>query len=62
MSSTCRGECVDNREGIKFVHFRQTRYKDGMGCCVKCEKGWHTDQRLCHCCSNKMRYNRRAKK
>jgi len=61
MSSVCRGECITNREGIKFVALRQVRYAEGMGSCLKCEKSWFTNQRLCHCCKSKMRYNRRAK-
>ena len=61
MSVSCRGDCEINREGIKFVAYRQVRYNQGMGSCYKCQKGWHTDQRICHCCHSKMRYNRRSK-
>lgn len=56
---TCRGICEINREEIDFVAIRQTRYDKGMKSCVKCEKGWHTVQRFCHCCTAHMRSNRR---
>ena len=61
MSVSCRGDCDTNREGIKFVEFRQVRYSEGMGSCYKCRKAWHTNQRLCHCCHSKIRYKRRNK-
>ncbi|MGY5150359.1 MAG: hypothetical protein ACW9W3_09875 [Candidatus Nitrosopumilus sp. bin_68KS] len=61
MSSMCRGECETNREGIHFVAIRQVRYDKGMGSCIKCQKAWTTNQRYCHCCKSKMRYNRRDK-
>lgn len=62
LSVACRGDCITNREGIKFVPHRQVRYNKGMGYCYKCDKGWVTTQRLCHCCHNKMRYKRRNKR
>ena len=56
MSVSCRGDCEINREGIEFVSRRQVRYKQGMGYCYKCEKGWITKDRICFCCHSKMRY------
>ena len=59
MSVSCKGCCEINKEEIDFVPLRQVRYSLGMKYCCKCEKGWVTDDIICHCCHCRLRSNRK---